>query len=259
MNIVTQLKDWQQLRKKMNGSTIGFVPTMGNLHLGHLSLFERAKKENEFAVASIFVNPTQFHLTNDFENYPQTKDEDIALLQSIEVDYVLLPTVQELYQDDYQTRIAETKLSLELEGEYRPGHFTGMLTVVLKLLNLTQPTCAYFGEKDYQQLLLIKKMVQAFFLPTEIKACKTIRAADGVALSSRNARLTPRERQKLALFPQLLKSHLPKEKIMHELELQGFKVEYIEERWQRRLGAVWLGNVRLIDNVAIGEKSCCSV
>jgi pantoate--beta-alanine ligase len=147
--------------------------------------------------------------------------------------------------------VTETNLALELEGEFRPGHFNGMLTVVMKLLNLMQPARAYFGEKDYQQLLLVKKMVNALFLPTEIVACETVRAEDGLALSSRNSRLTPEQRIKSAVFPKLLQSSLGVEKITEQLKSLGFKVDYIAEKWERRLGAVWLDDVRLIDNVSI--------
>ena len=150
-------------------------------------------------------------------------------------------------------KVTETELSQELEGEFRPGHFDGMLTVVLKFLNVVQPNRAYFGEKDYQQLLLIKKMVNALFLPVEILSCKTMRAQDGLALSSRNSRLTKEQREKARLFPHLLQSHLPLAHIENELKKCGFKVDYIKEKWQRILGAVWLDDVRLIDNITQSE------
>lgn len=251
LNIVTEMKQWQILRKSLGNKTIGFVPTMGNLHRGHLSLCERSSRDNDITIVSIFVNPTQFNETNDFNNYPRTLEEDTAMLKTIGVDYLLLPDAKEMYPDQYQTQVIETDLSALLEGEHRPGHFNGMLSVVLKLLNLTQAHHAYFGEKDYQQLLLIKKMVAAFFIPTEIIACETVRAEDGLALSSRNSRLNLAERKLAAQFFKLLQGTLSLDDRIASLENLGFKVEYIVEKWQRRLGAVWLGNTRLIDNVPI--------
>ncbi len=248
MNIVTKLTAWQNIRKNLLNKTIGFIPTMGHLHQGHLSLCERAKNENDITVVSIFVNPTQFNQSSDFELYPRTIEDDINLLN---VDYVLLPDSKEMYFDHFQIQINETELSLELEGEHRPGHFTGMLTVVLKLLNLVQATQAYFGEKDYQQLLLVKKMCASLFLSTEIIGCETIRAEDGLALSSRNSRLSAAQRQAASSFPQLLNSVLSIDEITTKLQSLGFKVDYIVEKWQRRLGAVWIDDVRLIDNVKI--------
>lgn len=244
MYIVTNLAEWKKIRKSLN-RTIGFVPTMGNLHEGHLSLCKRSQQENEITVASIFINPTQFNQKKDFDHYPRTIESDC---KKLDVDYVLLPTENEIYADNYEVQINETHLSLELEGQYRPGHFTGMLTVVLKLLNLVQADRVYLGEKDFQQMLLIKKMVSALFIPTEVIGCETIRAEDGLALSSRNFRLSSEQREKAQFFPQLLKSDLGIAEIIERLTALGFKVDYIFEKWQRRLGAVWLGDVRLIDN-----------
>jgi pantoate--beta-alanine ligase len=251
MNIVTEIREWQEIRKQLSGKTIGFVPTMGNLHSGHLSLCQNSKMENEITLVSIFVNPVQFNQASDFENYPRTLSRDKEFLTDHKIDYLLLPDAHTIYSDNYQIQVTETNLSLELEGEFRPGYFNGMLTVVMKLLNLIQPTRAYFGEKDYQQLLLVKKMVNSLFLPTEIVACETVRAEDGLALSSRNSRLTPEQRIKSAIFPKLLQSSLGVEKITEQLKSLGFKVDYIAEKWGRRLGAVWLDAVRLIDNVSI--------
>lgn len=248
-NIVTSLKDWQDIRKSLRDRDIGFVPTMGNLHLGHISLCERAAKENEITVVSIFVNPTQFNLSDDFINYPRTISADLEKLQEANVNYALLFDEKTLYHDNYEIKVCETTLSKILEGEYRPGHFDGVLTIVLKFLNLVQPKHCYFGEKDYQQLLLIKKMVAALFIPTEVVACKTIRDHDALALSSRNSRLTADQRKQAASFPQVLNSNASIAEIEEQLKQQGFKIDYIAEAWQRRLGAVWLDKVRLIDNV----------
>lgn len=251
MNIVTDLKEWQNIRRVLGNKTVGFVPTMGHLHAGHMSLCQRSVTGNEITVVSIFVNPAQFNQTSDFDLYPRTFEADIGLLANADVDYVLYPDAQDLYPDGYEVQITETALSLELEGEYRPGHFDGMLSVVLKLLNLVQPVHAYFGEKDYQQLLLIRKMVDAFFLSTKIIACPTVRAGDGLALSSRNSRLTAAQREKAHHFPKLLHSSLSPAEVKEKLDQLGFKVDYIIEKWGRRLGAVWLDDIRLIDNVGI--------
>jgi pantoate--beta-alanine ligase len=254
MNIVTEIKEWQRLREKLGAQSIGFVPTMGNLHIGHLNLCKRAKDENDIAVVSIFVNPTQFNQQNDFANYPRTLEMDIELLQKNKVDYLFLPNAAEMYPDDYQIQLTETFVSQELEGEHRPGHFNGMLTVVLKLLNLIRATHAYFGEKDYQQLLLVKKMASALFLPTKIIGCETIREEDGLACSSRNTRLSDNQRVHAAHFPRLLHSQLDLEVIVQKLNDFGFKVDYVAEKWGRRLGAVWLNEVRLIDNINLIEE-----
>lgn len=249
MNIVSKLSEWQNIRSSLSDKKIGFVPTMGNLHAGHLNLCARAKTENDVAVASIFVNPTQFNDQQDFTCYPRTLEQDIKLLTANKIDYLFVPNADEMYPDRYQFRVIESELSKELEGEYRPGHFDGMLTIVLKLLNAVQPMKAYFGEKDYQQLLLVKKMVAALFLPVEIVGCPTVRAEDGLALSSRNSRLTTEQRQLAREFPRILMSQLKLPEMTEQLQSLGFKVDYIAEKWGRRLGAVWLGEVRLIDNI----------
>ncbi len=251
MNIVSNLSEWQAIRKKLNNQSIGFVPTMGNLHEGHLSLCQRAASENDITVVSIFINHTQFNNQSDFDLYPRTIEADQVLLKKQKIDYLILPTTAEIYHDDYEIMLSEKNISHTLEGEHRPGHFDGMLTIVLKLLNLVQPTRSYFGEKDYQQLLLIKKMVSALFLSTEIIACPTLRAADGLALSSRNSRLSPEQREHAVHFPNLLSSKFNTAEIAAKLTELGFKVDYIAEKWQRRLGAAWLGDVRLIDNIPL--------
>jgi pantoate--beta-alanine ligase len=251
MNIVTTIKDWQIARKLLVGKNVGFVPTMGHLHDGHLTLCERSLKENDVTVASIFINPTQFNQTSDFDHYPRTYDSDIEKLQELGVDYLFMPTPEDMYPDSYEVKLTESKDSKELEGHHRPGHFEGMMTVVLKLFNLVQPTRAYFGEKDFQQLLLIKKMVQALFLPIEIIACETIRADDFLALSSRNSRLNSEQRKIAAQFPDVMRQAKTEAAAVEVLTQLGFKVDYITEKWGRRLGAVWLGDIRLIDNIEV--------
>jgi pantoate--beta-alanine ligase len=250
-NIVSSINEWISIRQKIAGKSVGFIPTMGHLHAGHLSLCERSKKENDITVVSIFVNPTQFNQTNDFDKYPRTIENDKKLLKETGVDYLFLPDAGTIYSDQYQIQIQETELSKELEGEFRPGHFTGMLTVVLKLLNIIQATHAYFGEKDFQQLLLVKKMVSSLFLSTKIINCETLRADDGLALSSRNSRLSPEQRKLAANFPKILQSCSSLQKMKEELLNKGFKVDYIAEKWQRRLAAVWIDDIRLIDNIPL--------
>lgn len=251
MNTLTTINAWRETRLSLQGKRVGFVPTMGNLHEGHLALCARSQQENDVTVVSVFVNPTQFNQTQDFQSYPRTLDEDIEKLRAAGVDYVFAPHATEIYPDHFTVQVCETQLSTGLEGEHRPGHFTGMLTVVMKLLNIIQPTRAYFGEKDYQQFLLVKKMVESLFMPTEVVAHPTVRAEDGLALSSRNSRLSKNARLRAASFSQLLQSELSLGAIREALITQGFKVEYLEERWQRRLGAVVLEGVRLIDNVEV--------
>lgn len=247
-DIVTSITEWQQKRANIIGR-IGFVPTMGNLHAGHAALLDQAKRETNTVVASIFVNPTQFNDVADYERYPKTLEADIETLRALGVDYLFLPTKEAMYPNGYHVKVQETMLSHTLEGEHRPGHFDGMLTIVLKLFNIIQPHYAYFGEKDYQQLLLIKKMVEDLFLPIQIIACNTVRADNGLALSSRNNRLTPSQYEKAVFFAGLLASSQSVSAIKEQLIASDIRVDYIEEKWGRRLGAVWVSDVRLIDNV----------
>ncbi len=248
---LSDLKEWQSLRKTLQGS-LGFVPTMGALHRGHRQLIEQARQENQVVVVSIFVNPTQFDREDDFKNYPSTWDSDLKLLSEVGVDYVLRPKAAQMYADGFHFKVSEDNISHKLCGAHRPGHFEGVLTVVMKLLNLIQADRAYFGEKDFQQLQLVKHMCQSFFLPTQIVACPTLRESDGLAFSSRNQRLSPQQRELAPLLYQILKnSRLSLEQMRKTLEEAGFKVDYVEELWGRRFAAAWLGSVRLIDNVEL--------
>lgn len=249
MNIVTNLAEWQSVRKKIQNTSIGFVHTMGHLHQGHLSLCTRSQLDNEITVAAIFINPTQFNQDQDFVHYPRSLEEDKCLLTQQGVNYLLLFDQQTIYPDDYQIQINETsRLSQILEGKFRRGHFSGMLTVVLKYLKIVKPTRSYYGEKDYQQLLLIQKMAQALFLETEIVPCATVRAEDGLALSSRNSRLTAKQREQARHFPAILQKYQSASRTTKELEALGFRVDYVADQWSRRLAAVWLDKIRLIDN-----------
>lgn len=233
---------------------LGFVPTMGALHEGHAALIRRSRVENDLTVASIYVNPTQFNDPKDLDRYPRTLERDFVLAAGAGASHVLKLEGMDLYPDGYAYKMSETSEDGRvLEGEHRPGHFTGMLTVVLKLLQLVQPTRAYFGEKDYQQLKLVQAMAAALFMPVEIVPCATVREKDGLAMSSRNARLSPEDRARAPLLAELLRSPAPVAEVRAKLESAGWKVDYVEERWGRRLAAAWLGGVRLIDNIALDQ------
>jgi pantoate--beta-alanine ligase len=250
--VSTSLGGWsaERARWEEDGLSVGFVPTMGALHEGHRSLLRRARDENDRVVMSVFVNPTQFDDPRDLAKYPRTIEADLALAGDL-VDHVLAPDPAEMYADAYRYRVSEGSLSLKLEGAQRPGHFDGVLTVVLKLLNLVRADRAYFGEKDRQQLELVKGMAKAFFLQTEIVACPTVREPDGLAMSSRNRRLSPSARGRAGEFPRILRSAPDARSAAGALREAGFGVDYVEEEDGVRLGAVRLEDVRLIDNVPL--------
>jgi pantoate--beta-alanine ligase len=253
MSIVhTRIKDWRTLRASPEWASrsVGFVPTMGALHEGHVALLQRARAENERVALSVFVNPTQFNDPNDLANYPRTLEADVALAAPY-VDAVLAPSAEEFYGDGYRYRVTENKLSRRWEGAHRPGHFDGVLTVVLKLFNVVQPQRAYFGEKDWQQLQLVRGMVEALLLPVEIVGCPTVRDADGLALSSRNRRLSPLGRAHAAEFPRTLRTARDAASAAAHLKVCGFEVDYVEDHEGVRLGAVRVDGVRLIDNVRL--------
>lgn len=254
MKIFKSIDDWRQQRATLGGS-IGFVPTMGALHTGHAMLLRRSIDENDCTVLSIYVNPTQFNNQEDLTNYPCTLEADLDLARALGVDAVILPRYADMYADGYRYRVDETEFSRELCGAHRPGHFTGVLTVVMKLLNLVNPTRAYFGEKDHQQLTLIQGMVEAFFMPVEIVPVPTVRDSDGLALSSRNSRLTPEARLAAPRFPRLLAGSGDDGAIARQLREAGFNVDYVETRKGRRYGAVVVDcgdhSVRLIDNIRV--------
>jgi len=253
MRVVQNPSELQNLllEKKSLGLTIGFVPTMGALHEGHLSLLDQADEENDIVVLSIYVNPTQFNNTSDFDKYPRTLERDLKKIVDKGVDYVFAPTANSLYPDNYNYFVGEKEKNTVLEGQSRPGHFQGVLTVVLKLLNLTQAHRAYFGEKDYQQLEIIRGMTNALFLPVEIIGCPTVRDQQGLALSSRNERLSVKGVEKARVFANILKTSPTPEDARENLSKEDIKVDYIEELWGRRFGAVFIEDVRLIDNVPI--------
>jgi pantoate--beta-alanine ligase len=252
MTVIRQLAEWSGHRRGVEfaGRSVGFVPTMGGLHAGHRSLLERARAENDRVVLSIFINPVQFDNPDDLARYPQTLEADLALAEGL-ADCVLVPTAAELYPDNYRFRMTEYTLSTKWEGAHRPGHFDGVLTVVLKLLNLVQPHRAYFGAKDWQQLQLVDGMVRALFLPVEIVACPTVRDTDGLALSTRNQHLNASARVQAAAFPHLLRDSPSAAAAIAALRIAGFEVDYVEDHDGVRLGAVRIAGVRLIDNVPL--------
>lgn len=252
MKVIQSIGAWRSIRRTLSGS-IGFVPTMGAIHAGHTSLMARSVAENNLTVASIYINPTQFDNSDDLAKYPQTLAEDLAACEAVGVDYVITPTCDEIYADGFRYQVDETQFSRELCGAHRAGHFTGVLTVVMKLLNIVKAQRAYFGEKDYQQFLLIRDMVDAFFMDVEIIACATVRERDGLALSSRNALLSCDARKRAAKLNKLLRSPYPDEEIARKMTCLGFDVDYITTTLGRRFVAASLNAgerpVRLIDNV----------
>jgi len=244
---------------------VAFVPTMGNLHQGHLSLLRLARRSARTVVASVFVNRLQFQPGEDFDRYPRTFERDRAMLEAEGVDRLFAPSEAELYPRPQSYRVRPARLAEDLEGRFRPGFFEGVCTVVLKLFNCVQPAAAVFGKKDYQQLLIVRGMVSELDLPIEIAAGETVREADGLALSSRNAYLSPGERAEAPRLHRLLRqvaAGKAPEEALRELQQAGWQPDYVEIRRQRDLalpragdsdrvvlGAARLGGTRLIDNV----------
>ena len=266
-----QVKQWKQ-----QGQTIAFVPTMGNLHAGHIELVAEAKKRADKVVVSIFVNPIQFDKKADLDAYPHTLDNDKEKLELAGCDLVFTPSVDALYPDgEATTRVEVPILGEILEGKSRVGHFSGVSTIVNKLFNMVMPDIAIFGQKDFQQLMLVKTMVVDLNMPIEIIGIPTVRESDGLAMSSRNGYLTKQERSIAALFQQQLQLIVSaikngnknftelQSKATNELNKAGFSSDYIEVRRVKDLqiasvddndlvllGAVWLGKARLLDNIS---------
>jgi pantoate--beta-alanine ligase len=229
------------------GGEIGLVPTMGAFHQGHLSLVRAARAENDVVVASLFVNPTQFAEGEDFESYPRDEERDARLAEEAGVDVLFVPAAEEIYPSGFQTWVDVEQLGAILEGEHRPGHFRGVATVCLKLFNLVRPQRAYFGQKDSQQVAVLRRMVHDLAVPVEIRVLPTVRDDDGLALSSRNAYLSPEEREAALSLPRALEARDPS-------LLDGLEVDYFEEAdCEPRVlaAAVRVGNTRLIDNVVL--------
>lgn len=272
----TELEHYVQQQKE-KGKTIGFAPTMGALHKGHLSLYEMARKENDVVISSIFVNPTQFNNAEDLEKYPRTIDQDIALLRESQlVDAVYTPSVEDIYPEQTKSETYDFGgIENEMEGKFRPGHFDGVGTVVEALLRQTQPDNAYFGEKDYQQLAIIRKLIELKNLNTKIVGVPIYRNEEGLALSSRNARLTETERNQATIIHQTLKRVnewfrvLTVEEIKNRvaaifdkednMTLEYFLIAdeetlketnfFYKDKNYRAFIVVYVGDVRLIDNM----------
>lgn len=248
MQVWETVSSWQQRRAAIQG-TIGVVPTMGALHRGHAALMERCRRENDVAVVTLFVNPTQFNDPNDLTRYPRTYEQDLELMRGLGVDDVLAPPAADMYPHGYRYRIVPTQSNAIMEAAHRPGFLEGVMTVVMKLLNLVRADRAYFGEKDFQQLRTVQEMVQEFFIPTEIVPCPTVRTASGLAESSRNRLLSPQAVEQAAALYRILTTASTAAHAAQQLEDCGLTPEYVEEHWGRRFAAVHLEGVRLIDNV----------
>ncbi len=271
MKVVRSVEALKEARAELKGS-VGFVPTMGALHEGHVSLIRKAREENDHVIVSIFVNPTQFLPGEDLEKYPRKEEADRRICELAGVDILFMPDASAMYGEDEVTVRAPKYLGYILEGHRRPGHFDGVVRVVLKLFNLTRPTRAYFGKKDAQQLVILQRMVSDLFLPLEIVPVETVREADGLALSSRNVYLSAEERQKALAISKALKraskmvgageldvARLKEamEAVLAELEVEYVAfvnrrfepVEKIEIQNSIILIAARVGQTRLIDNI----------
>ncbi|RLA76391.1 MAG: pantoate--beta-alanine ligase [Epsilonproteobacteria bacterium] len=274
MEIVRTVEALQNIKKKLEGS-VGFVPTMGALHSGHLSLIQRAGDENDHTIVSIFLNPTQFLEGEDLESYPKREEADIKICELSGVDILFMPTVDQMYEEDELRISAPARRGYILEGAKRPGHFDGMLQVVMKLLNLSTATRAYFGKKDAQQLALIIQMARSYFFSCEIIPCDIVRDEQGLALSSRNAYLSEEEKYRALSLSRSLKRAtkmvMSGERevgllisemmsVLKEVDRIEYiaicdrdlqKLETVESGNTIILVAAWVGETRLIDNIWI--------
>ncbi len=278
MRLVQTINEMKKLSKEAieKGKTIGFVPTMGYLHEGHLSLVKKARGDNDIVVVSIFVNPTQFGPNEDFNRYPRDLERDLRLLEPLKVDYVFYPSVEEMYPKNYSVYVDEIELSKYLCGAKRPGHFRGVCTVVTKLFNIVKPTHAYFGQKDAQQFRILRRMVQNLNMDVEMIEMPIVRESDGLAMSSRNVYLNEEERKEATrLYKSLLKAKelvengerdvsKIKNSMLEILNHPLLKIDYVEIVDEETLKpvekiegkviialAVFVGKARLIDNVII--------
>ena len=274
---VSELQQYLNSRRA-NGEQIGFAPTMGALHLGHLDLMRHSKAQNACTVCSIFVNPTQFNDPKDLEKYPRTPEKDLAMLESVGTEVVFMPAVEEIYPPglDLALQLDLNPLDQVMEGAFRPGHFQGMAQVVKRLLDIVQPDRLYMGQKDFQQFSIVGYLIQKMQLPVELVMVPTVRESDGLAMSSRNVRLSPEQRQAAPIIYRTLewaKSQLGLQAIaeietaaLQCLSLPEFRPEYFqivdgktlqpiinptEHDWIVACVASWVGEVRLIDNLPL--------
>ena len=252
LKILKTVEDVKAYRRDLNlngmNLNVGFVPTMGSLHLGHFELIKQSQMSNDVTVVSIFVNPTQFNNRNDFDSYPNHIDEDLKALNKLGVQAVLLPTEKEIYPKGYNFKLTENSDSLDLCGQARPGHFDGVLTVLIKLFNLVQPQNVYMGLKDYQQFRLVKNMAEDLFLNLNVIGVETVREESGLALSSRNLNLSPEQKQIAEKYAAIFAENIDLESMRSKLETLDLKIDYLVEKWGRKFIAVFIGDVRLIDN-----------
>jgi pantoate--beta-alanine ligase len=240
----------------LRAGSIGLVPTMGGLHAGHRSLLRAAREECETVVMSLFVNPAQFGDVRDLASYPRDESRDLALAEEAKVDFVFAPTADEMYPDGFETWVEVTEAGAGLEGVFRPGHFRGVATVVLKLFSIVRPKRAYFGQKDAQQAEVVRRMIRDLALEIELRVLPTVRDADGLAVSTRNALLTPDERERALALPRALSTKDPVAAREHLARSNGLTVDYVEVADfdpPVLAGAVRVGSTRLIDNVVLDE------
>jgi pantoate--beta-alanine ligase len=248
MRIVRTIAELQLDRP---GGTVGLIPTMGSFHDGHLSLFRAAREENDVVVASLFVNPAQFDEERDLAAYPRSEARDAELADDAGVDVLFAPSAEELYPDGFETWVEVERLGAILEGRVRPGHFRGVATICLKLFNIVRPRRAYFGQKDAQQAAVVRRMVRDLNVPVEIRVLPTVRDEDGLAYSSRNARLSQDERERALALPRALASRdaVRASELLGDLDVDYIEVADFEPKVLA--AAVRVGDIRLIDNVVL--------
>ena len=254
MKTVRTVADVRRELEPRRGGTVGLVPTLGALHAGHASLFEAARGECDTVVASLFVNPAQFDRAADLTRYPRDEGADAELAAAAGVDLLFAPDTDEIYPPGYQTWVEVEELGRILEGKHRPGHFRGVATVCLKLFNIVRPERAYFGQKDAQQVAVLQRLVRDLELEVEIRVLPTVRDEDGLALSSRNALLTPEQRRAALALPRALAT---RDAAAARAALDGLDVDYVEVADfdpPVLAAAVRVGSVRLIDNVVLEEE-----
>jgi pantoate--beta-alanine ligase len=258
MRLVRTIAETRDTLEALRTGTIGLVPTMGALHEGHLSLLRAARDECDTVVMSLFVNPAQFREGADLQSYPRDEERDLELARAEGVDLVFAPSVEEMYPPGFQTWVDVTELGSILEGQFRPGHFRGVATIVLKLFTVVRPTRAYFGQKDAQQVEVIRRMIRDLALEVELRVLPVVRDEDGLALSSRNALLSADERQRALALSRALGTRDRDAALALLTAANGLKVDYVEVADfdpPTLAGAVRVGSTRLIDNVPLeGEE-----
>jgi pantoate--beta-alanine ligase len=251
MNVIRGIAELRAMLRSREAGVVGLVPTMGALHAGHESLFRAARAECATVVASVFVNPAQFGDPADLEHYPRDEAHDVATAEHAGVDVLFAPTLEEMYPPGFDTWIEVERLGSMLEGAFRPGHFRGVATICLKLFNCVRPDRVYFGQKDAQQVQVIRQMIRDLHLDVELRVCPTVRDADGLALSSRNARLSPAERLRALALPRALATADADtaRAILRDLDVEYLEVAPFDP--PVLAAAVRVGGVRLIDNVPL--------